>query len=359
MSKYQQLPVKSIHQETLNSVVVEFEIPANSAEQWDFQAGQYVGVRAEIDGEDVRRSYSICSTPADGSLRIGIKKVPGGKFSTYANETLKAGDTIEVMPPQGRFTHQLDPNSEKQYVFFAAGSGITPIIALMGDILQHEPNSEVTLFYGNRTSDSIMFKEELAGLKNLYFDRLSLHHILSKERQGTPYSNGRIDREKCEIFGKIFFDTSKVDKCFLCGPEEMILEVSDWLKSEGIAEDNIKFELFTTPGSKAFVRSEEVVKKSFDPERESHIIVRIDGDTTEFTLEYGGTSILDAATKAGADAPFSCKGGVCSTCKAMVMEGEVEMDVNYGLEPDEVEDGYVLTCQSHPRTEHILVDYDV
>ena len=358
MSKYQQLRIASIHHETLDSVVVELEVPEGK-DEWSFQAGQYVGVRADIDGEDIRRSYSICSTPGEGTLRIGVKKVPGGKFSTYANEELKSGATLEVLPPQGRFTHRGETGTAQQYVFFAAGSGITPILSLIGDILQNEPDSEVTLFYGNRTSDSIMFKEELAGYKNRYFDRLSLHYILSKERQGTPYSNGRIDKEKCEIFGKIFFDTSKVDKYFLCGPEEMIHEVSDWLKNRGVAEDKVLFELFTTPGSKAFVRSDEVVKKSFDPKLESHIIVRIDGDTTEFTLEYGGASILDAATKAGADAPFSCKGGVCSTCKAMVMEGEVEMEVNYGLEPDEVEDGYVLTCQAHPRTEHILVDYDV
>ena len=356
--KYQELRVLDVHHETLDSVVIELEKPVNDP-KWDFKAGQYVGVRVQLNGNDIRRSYSICAAPSDNALRIGIKKVPGGLFSTFAKDQLTAGSVLEVLPPQGKFTHVLDSGRSGKYVFFAAGSGITPVLSLMKDILENESNSEILLFYGNRTSDGIMFREELAGLKNKYFNRFSVHHILSRERQASPYSNGRIDKEKCDVFSRIFFIPADVTKFFLCGPEEMIEEVGDWLKENGIGEELIAFELFTTPGSRKFKRSEEVVRRSFDPQKESHIIVRIDGDTTEFNLAYGDGSILDAAIQAGADAPFSCKGGVCSTCKAMLMEGEVEMDVNYGLEPDEVGDGYVLTCQSHPRTESILLDYDV
>ena len=359
MAKYHSLRVKSVERETDNSVVIDLEVPDSLKEEFAFSAGQYLGVRQLIDDEDVRRSYSICSAPGNGHMQIGVKKVPGGQFSTWANDILKHGDSLEVLSPQGKFTHKCNPDKKGTYVFFAAGSGITPVISLIRDILRTEPQSEVMLFYGNRNSESIMFRDELEGLKNVYLTRFSLHFIMSQEKQSAAFYNGHIDPEKCESFSKVFFNPAKVNRFFLCGPEPMIESVRIWLESRGIKGDQVAFELFTTPTSRPFTRRQEETRKKFDPSTESMVTVRIDGDTTEFKLSYGDQNILDAAIEAGADAPFSCKGGVCCTCKAMLMEGEVEMDVVYGLEPDEIEDGYILTCQSHPRTETVLVDYDV
>ncbi|RLD18093.1 MAG: phenylacetic acid degradation protein [Bacteroidetes bacterium] len=359
MSQYYKLTISDIRSETPSAVVIELSVPENLNESFRFEAGQYLGVRVDIDGTDVRRSYSICSAPTENILRIGVKKVPGGLFSTYANDVLKVGDELEVMPPLGKFTMSCDPARKGQYVFFASGSGITPVGSLVKSILREEPLSHVTLFYGNKTIEDIMFREELDGLKNNYMKRLSVHHILSRERQNSPFYNGRIDAEKCDTFSKVFFIPAKVDKFFLCGPEAMINDVSDWLKRKNIEAGNIAFELFTSPTSRAFVSDKDSKKVLANPERESVVTVRIDGDAMEFNLAYGAENILDAAIAAGADAPFSCKGGVCCTCKAMLMDGEVEMDVVYGLEPDEIEDGYILTCQSHPRSETVLVDYDV
>ena len=359
MSKYHHLLVTDVQRLTADSVVIEFGIPEDLADTFAFRAGQYLGVRVDIDGEDVRRSYSICSEPSEGVLRIGVKHVPGGKFSTYANEVIKAGDTLQVLPPQGKFTHACDPSRPSGYVFFAAGSGITPVISLIKDILRNEPLAQVVLFFGNRTTDSIMFREEIEALKNIYLTRLSVHYILSKERQNAAFYNGRIDAEKCDIFSKVFFIPAKVGQFFICGPEEMIENVRHWLKTVGVPDDNVSFELFTTPTTKKYGAPSTEKKRNYDPAHESLVTARIDGNAIEFPLSYGGLPILEAAIQAGADAPFSCKGGVCCTCKAMLMEGEVEMDVVYGLEPDEIEDGYILTCQAHPRSETILVDYDV
>jgi ring-1,2-phenylacetyl-CoA epoxidase subunit PaaE len=359
MNKYYPLVIVGITRETPHAVVIEIDVPAELKEKFRFQAGQYLGVRAVIDDTDVRRSYSICSEPGEEILRIGVKEVPGGLFSTYANNALKMGDTLEVMPPVGKFTRTCTPERRGHYVFFASGSGITPVISLVKSHLRQEPLSHVTLIYGNRSTESIMFREELDGLKNRYMNRLSVHHILSRERQNSPFYNGRIDAEKCSTFGKVFFVPKKVDQFFICGPEAMITEINSWLKDYGISEDKIAFELFTSPTSRAFIADNQFMKVLANPEKESVVTVRIDGNTQDFHLAYGGDNILEAAVAAGADAPFSCKGGVCCTCKAMLMDGEVEMDVVYGLEPDEIEDGYILTCQSHPRSETVLVDYDV
>lgn len=359
MNKYYPLVISDITKETAHSVIIEMSVPSELGEKFRFKAGQYLGVRADLNKNDVRRSYSICSEPGEEVLRIGVKEVPGGLFSSYANHELKIGGTLDVMPPAGKFTRTCIPDRKGHYVFFASGSGITPVISLVKSHLRQEPLSHVTLFYGNRSTDSIMFREELDGLKNIYLNRLSIHHILSRELQNSPFSNGRIDAEKCSTFSKVFFTPSKVDQFFICGPEAMIHEVSDWLKSIGISEENISFELFSSPTSRAHVSETDIKKALVNPEQESVVTVRIDGNAMEFNLAYGAENILDAAITAGADAPFSCKGGVCCTCKAMLMDGEVEMDVVYGLEPDEIEDGYILTCQSHPRSETVLVDYDV
>jgi ring-1,2-phenylacetyl-CoA epoxidase subunit PaaE len=294
-----------------------------------------------------------------GELRIAVKKVPGGAFSTYANDILKPGDIIEVMPPEGKFTLRHVEEHGNTIVFFAAGSGITPTIALIKTLLQTMPDVHVILFYGNKSTESIIFREELSALKNQHLGRFELHHILSREKQEAPLFNGRIDADKCRTFAKVFFQIPSVRRFFICGPEMMIFTVRDCLIEMGVEESRIAIELFTTPGDKNLSPVHLTHKVAIDPQKECHVTVRIDGDTTEFSLAYGGQSILDAATAAGVDVPFSCKGGVCCTCKAMLLEGEVDMDVVYGLEPDEIEDGFILTCQSHPRSETVLVDYDI
>ena len=348
-----------MRRETPDTVSVLFEIPEDLKDGFQFHAGQFVNVRAILDGEETRRSYSICSTPMSGELRVAVKKVQGGKFSTYANEILKAGDTMEVMPPEGKFILKHDDDERNTYVFFAAGSGITPVISLITTILETMPNGNAILFYGNRTIDSIIFREQLDALKNRYLRRFELHHILSREKQEAPLFNGRIDAEKCKTFSKIFFQIPEVRRFFLCGPELMTFSLRECLIELGGDEHDIAIELFTTPGDKSHAPVQLIHKVAIDPQKECHVTVRLDGDTTEFTLAYGGQSILDAATAAGLDVPYSCKGGVCCTCKAMLLEGEVDMDVVYGLEPDEIEDGFILTCQSHPRSETVLVDYDI
>lgn len=315
-------------------------------------------MRIILDGEEVRRSYSICSTPMSGELRIAVKKVPGGKFSTYANDVLAPGDAIEIMPPEGKFVLKQEHDGDT-YIFLAAGSGITPVISLIKTILQTMPEKQVILFYGNRTIDSIIFREELDALKNMYLDRFELHHVLSREQQSAPLFNGHLDAEKCRVFARAFFQIASVHRFFICGPEVMIFALRDCLIELGVQERNIAIELFTTPGDKNLSPIHLTQHVVIDPMKECHVTVRLDGDTTEFSLAYGGQSILDAAAAAGIDVPFSCKGGVCCTCKAMLLEGEVDMDVVYGLEPDEIEDGFVLTCQSHPRSETVLVDYDI
>jgi ring-1,2-phenylacetyl-CoA epoxidase subunit PaaE len=244
-------------------------------------------------------------------------------------------------------------------VFFAAGSGITPTIALIRTILETRPQAHVILFYGNRTIDSIIFRDTLDALKNLHLGRFEIHHLLSREQQEAPLFNGRIDAEKCRTFARIFFQVPDVRRFFICGPELMTFTLRECLIALGADEKHVSVELFTTPGSKDHVPVFIEHKPVFDTQKECRVTVRLDGDTTEFSLTYGGQSILDGATRAGVDVPYSCKGGVCCTCKAMLLEGEVDMDVVYGLEPDEIEDGFILTCQSHPRSETVLVDYDI
>jgi ring-1,2-phenylacetyl-CoA epoxidase subunit PaaE len=338
---------------------VAFEVPADLSEAYRFLPGQYLTLETEIDGEKVRRSYSLCSSPFDGELRVAIKKVEGGKFSTWANEKLKVGDFMQVMTPDGNFLAKINPAQKHRYVAFAAGSGITPIFSIMKSVLENEPDSLFMLFYGNKTSQSVIFKEQIEALKNQYMKRLEVHHILSREDQGTDYLKGRIDDEKCSHFASRFFELDKVDDYYLCGPEAMINTVSNTLQSLGADKSKIHFELFTSPaqsieGKKKVDSSSS--KKSSD--LESAVTVILDGDETHFDLQEKGESILDAALDAGSDVPYACKGAVCCTCRAKVLEGSVEMDMNYALEDDEVEDGYILTCQSHPTSAKVVVSFD-
>ncbi len=360
MSRYHPLQVSEVRHETADAVTILFQIPDDLKTSFRFKAGQFLNVRAMIDGEEVRRSYSICTTPMSGALRVAVKKVPGGLFSTYAHDILKAGDTVEAMPPEGHFIVREDDPDAGTYVFFAAGSGITPVIALVETLLRTKPQAQVTLFYGNRSAEDIIFRDELEALKNKFLNRFELHYILSREQQSAPLFNGRIDAEKCKVFAKTFFQTEDVSRFFICGPELMNFGIRDCLIELGVPEKHISIELFVTPGQNdqtyaPVLRAEKLV----DASKTCLVKVRLDGNSTEFTLDYGGKSILDAAAAAGLDVPYSCKGGVCCTCKAKLLEGEVKMDVVYGLEPDEINNGFILTCQSHPRTETVSVDYDI
>ncbi len=349
--------VKEVRKETPECVSVLFEIPANLEKEFIFMQGQSLTMRTTLNGEEVRRTYSICSAPMEKEWRVAIKKVEGGLFSGFANDQLKKGDIIELMPPVGKFYTELDPGHQKNYVAFAAGSGITPVISLIKSTLAAEPKSHFTLVYGNRTRGSIIFFEELEGLKNKYMNRFTLVHVLSREKTDSPVHFGRIDREKLATLEKLI-DYSNTDEFFLCGPEEMIFTAKDFLEAKGIDKKKIHFELFTSPGqAKSKVKSQQSTIKSGP---KSAITIKLDGRSVEFDLPLADdTTILDAALQQGADLPYACKGGMCCTCKAKLLEGEVIMDVHWGLEEEEVEKGYILTCQSHPKTEKVVVDFDI
>jgi len=352
------LRIKKINKETDQCVSVEFEIPESLGNSFQFKQGQSLTMRTTLSGEEVRRTYSLCSSPLDKKWRVAIKKVEGGLFSSFANENLKEGDELDVMEPVGKFYTELNPTNKKNYLAFAAGSGITPVISIIKTTLRTEPQSTFTLVYGNRSRSSIIFFEELEGLKNKFIDRFSFINVLSRERTETPINFGRIDIGKLTELEKLI-DYKKMDEIFICGPEEMIFCVKNFLEQKEISEKKIHFELFTTSGQKkkSGVGSKESEVKEGP---QSKITVKVDGRSFDFDLSLNSdTTILDAALKQGADLPFACKGGMCCTCKAKLSEGEVEMDVHWGLEHEEIEQGYILTCQSHPKTEKVVVDFDI
>ena len=358
MARFHALKIAEVARETEDAVVVTFELPAELVEDYAYLQGQHLTLRRDIEGEDVRRNYSICSGVDEGRLSIVIKKVEGGRFSTFANESLRAGDTLEVMTPTGSFHTPLDPTQAKTYVAFAAGSGITPIISIIKTTLAREPESRFLLFYGNRSVASIIFREALEDLKDRYLERFSLTHVLSCEKQEVELFNGRLDGAKAEALLEAFCSIETIDETFVCGPGTMIEEVSGKLTDLGLPESKIHFELFTTdvrgaPELRPIQHGK--IEGSGDA---AEITVILDGVRTRFKLPYDGESLLDAALKEGLDLPFSCKGGVCSTCRAKVADGKVDMTVNYALEDAEIAAGFVLTCQSHPLTETVVLDYD-
>jgi ring-1,2-phenylacetyl-CoA epoxidase subunit PaaE len=354
---FYKLKVKQIRRETTECVSVLFEIPEEIKKDFLFTQGQSLTMRTFLNGEEVRRTYSICTSPLDEECRVAIKKQEGGLFSGFANERLKENDVLEVMPPVGQFYTALDPRQKKNYVAFAAGSGITPVISIVKTTLKTEPKSQFTLIYGNRNKNSIIFKEELEGLKDKFIERFRIIHILSRERTDAPINGGRIDTNKLIELNKLI-DYKGSDEFFVCGPEEMIFCIKDFLEASKIEKKKIHFELFTTPGEKkSTINSQHISQKAEGPV--SKISVKLDGITFDFDLSFNAEPILDAALKQGADLPFSCKGGVCCTCKAKLIEGEVDMEVHWGLEQDEIEQGYILTCQSHPKTERVIVDFDI
>ncbi len=352
--KFHSLKISDIRKETEDTVSIAFEIPTDLRLDYSFKPGQYLTLKALIDGEDTRRSYSLCSAPHENEWRVAVKQIENGKFSTYANKKLTIGQSLEVMTPTGNFHAVIENNNSKSYVLFAAGSGVTPIFSIAKTVLNEEPNSNITLFYGNKGFNSIIFREEIEALKNAFMDRLRVVHVLSRESLGNKIQKGRIDSKKIEELYKAFLDESTVDEVFVCGPEEMIHSVKDFFHSKGVNDKNVHFELFSTSATKSKV----VKKESNQPSFASMVKVIIDGDLIEVAMQSEGESILDAATKAGGDLPFACKGGVCCTCKAKILEGSAKMDVNYALEPDEVENGYILTCQAHPTSPTLTVSFD-
>lgn len=356
MASFHTLTVTDIRRETPDCVSVALKAQNGSGAAFEFAAGQYLTFKKAFAGEEIRRSYSLCSSPLDGELRVAVKEVPGGKFSTFANRDLRIGDALETMEPQGNFTYPFEAGQARHYVAFAAGSGITPILSLIKTALLTEPDSQFTLFYGNRNTEHIIFRETLEAMKNQFMGRLSLHYVLSREHPGSDLFFGRIDGPKCGDFCKILIEPSSADAFFLCGPEAMIFSVRDTLAELGVPAKKIQFELFATPVGQLGQKTE----KRAAPKKEvkARIHITLDGNSMELELESSGQSILDAALGAGADLPFACKGGVCCTCKAKVLEGAVDMDVNYALEPEQVAEGFILTCQSHPRTDRVVVSFD-
>ncbi len=355
MTQFHLLTIKDVRRETPECVSIAFDIPENLKDQFLFEAGQNITLKLKQDGEELRRSYSICSSPFDNELRVAVKQIPTGKFSGLANQKLKPGHQVEVLPPSGRFGTKADKTAAKNYLAFAAGSGITPVISIIKTVLGTEPGSSFTLVYGNRDRNNIIFREQLEGLKNKYMSRFAVHHVLSREKTDAPVNHGRIDKEKCEQLSKGLIDVTSIDHIFLCGPEEMIFAIKDWLLSKNVPANKIHFELFTVPGQKTAVSKNAAETSSG---KKSKVTIRLDGVSLSLNLPFEGQSILDGALKQGADLPFACKGGVCATCKAKLVSGEVEMDTNYALEEEELQAGFILTCQSHPRTDEVVVDFD-
>lgn len=359
---FHKVRVKKVQKETTDCVSIEFDIQDDIRPLFNFKQGQNITIKSHLD--DVRRTYSICTSPLENKLTVAVKRVPDGVFSTYATETLRAGDELEIMEPAGSFYTELGTDLARNYLFFAAGSGITPIISIIKTIFATEPNSTVTLVYGNRNAASIIFKAELEGLKNLYLDRFNLVFIISREPTESPINSGRIDHQKLVDLRRLI-NYKNADEVFICGPEQMIFTVKDFLEEEGIDEKKIHFELFTTPvikneaTEKATPQQHSSAGKDLlDEDGASQVTITVDGRTYEVEVPYKTPTILDAGLNMGINLPYSCKGGVCTTCRAKLLEGEVIMDNNYGLEDDEVADGYILTCQSHPRTTTCKVDYD-
>ena len=351
------LKVKEVRQETADCVSIAFDIPAELQEAFQYTQGQSLTIRTQISGQEVRRTYSICSSPLDNEWRVAVKKVEGGLFSSFANLELKAGHTLEVMQPVGRFYSALDPANRKNYIAFAAGSGITPVLSIIKTTLTKEPLSQFTLVYGNRNRSSIIFFEELEALKNQFMQRFNLVHVLSREKTDSAIHSGRIDTTKLNEL-KSLIPLKEMDEFFLCGPEEMIFTVKDYLETTGIDKKKIHFELFTSPGQQTATAGRTGKATASGPE--SRVTVKLDGRSFDFGLSLNSeTSILDAALQQGADLPYACKGGMCCTCKAKLLEGEVKMDVHWGLEEEEVANGFILTCQSHPVSEKVVVDFDI
>ena len=355
MPRFHQLKIKSVTRETPDCVSLAFEVPPELRDTFRYQPGQYLTLRREHEGEELRRSYSLCSSPLDGEWRVAIKKVPGGRFSTLAvDDGLRPGDTLDVLPPQGGFTASPHPARVKRYALFAAGSGITPILSIARTVLQTEPGSHVYLVYGNRGRNSIIFKEVIEALKNKFLRRLSVYHVLSREQGESDLLFGRLDYAKSTQLLRQLLPAARLDECFICGPEEMIHGVKQALTEAGVSPEAIHYELFASSRPVGAPAARPVG----EDDQKSQVTVQLDGRGYRLDMSYYGDTVLDAALAAGIDAPYSCKNGMCSTCRARVTAGTAAMDVNYSLSDTEVAQGYVLSCQARPTTPAVTVDFD-
>jgi ring-1,2-phenylacetyl-CoA epoxidase subunit PaaE len=352
--RFHRLVVNDVRRETSDAVSLTFAIPEALADNYRFAPGQYLTLRTIMDGEEVRRSYSICSGPEDGELRIAVKKVDGGAFSGWAADELKVGDELDVMTPTGRFGVAPSPREARVHVGFAAGSGITPILSIVKGILAGEPESRFFLFYGNRSTSSMLFREALEELKDRFIQRLSIFHVISGEEQDIPILHGRLDGEKVRVLLRSLVPAASIDHVFICGPTGMSEEIERSCRDIGIDADRIHIERFVS-GLGGKPRPKAAVATSAPPKAIASLI--IDGKRREVPVAEG-EAILDAALRAGMDLPFACKGGMCSTCRAKLVEGQAQMEVNYSLEPWELKAGFILTCQARPTTDRVEVDYD-
>jgi ring-1,2-phenylacetyl-CoA epoxidase subunit PaaE len=357
MSKFYPLTVAQVKQETRDAIAITFDVPQNLKHVFQYRQGQHLTLRAMIDGEDVRRSYSICSAVQDARLRVAIKRVPGGTFSTWAKDCIRPGVTLDVMPPEGRFNLPLEPDSRRHYLAFAAGSGITPILSIVKTTLLAEPHSRFTVLYGNRASSSVIFRDELAELKDVYMQRLNLVYVMSREQQDIELFNGRITQDKCRQLFQHWLRLEDIDHAFVCGPEDMMHGVSAALQEAGMPKERIRIELFAAGAAQAPRKPRRTT--GAEARHQTEVTVIMDGNHASFTMDKDKESLLDAGLRAGLDMRYSCKGGVCSTCRCKVREGTVEMDVNYALEDYEVARGFVLSCQSFPVTDKVVLDFDV
>ena len=357
MAEFHNIKVLDIYKETSDTSVITFDIPEELQETFIYSQGQHLTLKAIINDEDVRRSYSLCSSPFDQQWKVAVKQIPGGKFSTYINQEVEVGDIMEVMAPSGKFGVPVQPNSAKNYLFFAAGSGITPVLSMIKAHLQTEPKSTCKLFYVNKTAKSIIFKEALEQLRNAFFGRLEIYYFLTKERRDIELFNGRFDDDKMEVITRNFIDIPDTNDVFLCGPEKMVNYVSEYLITKGLPRELVHFELFVTGLSEEDIkRAERLAKQKVEG---VEVTIVDGGKEFLFTMTKDYDNILDAALSAGADLPFACKGGVCSTCKCRVIEGSVEMKINYALDEKEVSQNLVLSCQAVPTAGEVVVDFDV
>lgn len=354
------LRVKAVEPDTSEAVIVSFEVPPALQQVFGFTQGQYLTLRRDIDGQDLRRSYSICAGLDDGELRVGVRKVQGGVFSNWINAHLQPGDTVQVMAPQGRFFVPIEPASARHHVGIAGGSGITPILSIMKTVLAREPLSRFTLIYGNRQLQSTMFKEEIEDLKNRYMTRLALQLVFSDEQTDSPLGRGVMNREKIGEFLNTLVPAAGIDHAYICGPFQMNDEAEAALLAAGVPEERIHIERFgvALPSAASAGQVGAVVHEALPGDaKQARITIVRDGLQREITFTEGQPSILDAASAAGLEVPFSCTSGVCGTCRAKLVE-EVRMERNFALDKNEVAAGFVLTCQAHPLTERVTLSFD-
>lgn len=357
MARFHPLEVTEVRHDTRDAVVVTLRPDAADRPAFAFTQGQYLTFRHRFDGAELRRSYSICAGVDDGLLRVGIKRVDGGAFSGWAKDNLAPGMVLEAMPPMGNFHAPLDPGQGRHYLGFAGGSGITPVLSTLKTVLAREPKSRFTLVYANHAVNTIMFREELEDLKNQHLGRLSILHVLATEAQDIELFTGRIDAAKLDALFSGWIDPASVDLAFICGPEAMMLTIAASLRAHGLSDAQIKVELFAS-GQPGRARIRPPSQSAAEAGKMTEVTVTLDGTTRHFTMPKSGRSLLEAALAADLDVPFACKAGVCSTCRAKILEGKAEMAVNHALEDYEVRAGYVLTCQCTPLSDTITVSYD-